>query len=295
MAVTASSRTISPRAALALIVTGAFAGPFLFGTAVAHTTGSGVADFNALGPRPLFAAIAGALVTVGCTYATRVPTSLSAALFASMVGSLAAGPGVAAVQWSGIVKVAATMAGSVLLGAAGGTVAYRILSFVLTRVGRPAGERLMRLQALMAFLLSAGYGSNDLEKSAGLLAAASPDRSFEVTTLTLALAACGFAVGLVVGGVRVARTVGGKLFAIRPPQALAAESAAAATVIAAALAGGPLSTTDTSASALVGVGAAVNPRAIRWSVVGHIATAWMVTVPAALVAGALASLLTKAL
>jgi PiT family inorganic phosphate transporter len=288
LAISASSRTMTPSIAYLLVVLGVCLGPLAFGTAVARTTGAGIADFHSVGPSTLFAALAGALVTVTATYAARVPTSLSVALFSSMVGALWAGPGFAAIHWIGLEKVAVSMTASVVVGVTAGALIYRCFAWLLARVHRSAGERIVKLQFAAVVLLAMGYGANDMEKSAGLIAAAVQPAAFVVPAWTLAAAALGFAAGMAIGGVRVAKTVGGKLFSIRAHHALAAESASAATVIGAALLGGPLSTTDTSAAALVGVGAAVNPRAIRWQVVGHIALAWVVTIPSAAAAGALA-------
>lgn len=295
LAIAASSTRIVPARAFVLIVAGAAAGPLVFGRAVAQTTGAGIADFHGAGAPSLFAAIAGALAAVGVTYAARVPTSLSAALFSSMVGALYAGPGAAAIRWSGVGKVATAMTGSVAIGFAAGALAYALLAAVLARVHRPVAERIVSLQFATVVLLAMGYGANDMEKSMGLLAAATSAQKFGVPLWTLAITAGGFAVGLAFGGARVARTVGGKLFVIRSPHALAAETAAAATVIGAAVLGGPLSTTDTSASALVGVGAAANPRTVRWRAVREIGLAWVVTIPAALVGGALAELIVRSI
>lgn len=293
LAISASSRTIAPARAFVLICLAAFAGPFVFGTAVAHTIGAGIADYSTIGPSALVAAFAGALATVGVAYAARIPMSLSVALFSSMIGALWAGPGLSAIRWSGVERIAISMGASIVIGSLAGSVAYRALMFVLGRVHRRAGERLMLAQYATAGLLAMGYGANDLEKSAGLLAAVAQSTTFTVPAWTLVVAAAAFAGGLAVGGVRVARTVGGKLFTIRPQHAFAAQAASSLTVIGAALLGGPLSTTDTSASALVGVGAAVNPRAVRWGVVFDILLAWIIAIPAALAAGAVAALILK--
>lgn len=293
-ALSASSRTIAPVRALAIIVIGALAGPFVFGTAVAHTTGSGIADYTKAGAAELFAAMLGAIVTIGATYAARVPTSISAAVFASMVGALLTGPPAAAIRWDGVETVAFSLVGSVVIGAAGGTFIYRAVEWLLARVHRAAGERIVRLQYVTTALLAMAYGANDLERSAGLIAAAVSSGSFSVPLWTIVVAWAAFVVGLIVGGGRIARTMGGRLFAIRPQSALAAQSAAAGTVIASSLLGGPLSTTAVAASALVGVGAEVNPRAIHWHAVGQILGAWAISVPAALAIGALAGLLVRA-
>lgn len=292
-ALSAASRTIPPGRSLLLIIAGAFAGPFLFGTAVAQTTGSGLADYATVGPAQLFAAIIAAIATVSATFAARVPTSISAALFASMVGALWSGPGLGAIHWRGVQLVAFALVGSVVIGAAAGAFTYSAIAWVLARVHRPTGERIVALQHVTTLALAMAYGANDLERTAGLLGAAVSTDKFAIPIWTFVVAGIAFVIGLIVGGGRIARTIGGKLFSIRPQSALATEAASAATIIGSSLLGGPLSTTAVAASALMGVGAAVNPRAIHWRAAAHIVMAWLVTVPAALAAGALAGLVVR--
>jgi len=268
-------------------------GVCVFATAVARETGFGIADAHAAGVGQLVAALDGACGTVALIYAFSVPTSLSAAVFSSMVGALWAGPGLGAVRWSGVETVAISLVGSIVIGAAGGAFAYRMVELLLMHVHRIDGERIVALQYVTMAALAAGYGANDLERTAGLLAAAASSGSAAVPAWTSLVAALAFVVGLAVGGGRVARTVGGKLFSIRPPSALAAQASSAGTVIGAALLGGPLSTTAVAASALIGVGAALDPRAMRWYAVGRIVATWAITVPAALAAGALAAVLVR--
>ena len=131
----------------------------------------------------------------------------------------------------------------------------------------------------------------------GMIAAAAAlhagSHVFHVSLSVIAVSIGAFAVGLIFGGMRVARTVGGKLFKIQPEYALAFQGAAGATVISAALLGAPLSTTETTGSAIVGVGAAARPRRVHWNVVGRIIAAWGLTMPAGLAVGALAGLLVR--
>jgi inorganic phosphate transporter, PiT family len=287
LAAAASSRTISPRVAYILIVVFSGLGPLIVGTAVARTIGSGIADFHQVGLTPLVAAIVGALAAVGASYAASAPTSMSVALVAAMIGSLWAGPGIAGIHWSGVIAVGISMVGSVIVGAVSGALAYALVVALLKRVRRPAADRLLRLQYATVALMALGYGANDLEKSVGLFAAATAPATFSVPLWTLAVSILCFALGMAFGGVRVARTVGGKLFSIRPHHALAFQLASSVTVIGAAHFGGPLSTTQTAAAAIVGAGAAADPRAIRWQVVRNIALSWGATIPLALAAGAL--------
>jgi PiT family inorganic phosphate transporter len=292
LAAAASSRTIPPRAAYLIIVAFACLGPIVAGTGVARTTGAGIADFHATGVAPLLAAIVGALAAVVSAYIARVPTSLSVALFSAMIGALSAGPGLSAIHWAGVEKV--SRVGSIVVGTTAGALAYRLVASVLSRVRRRTGEVIIDLQYATVAMLAIGYGANDLEKSAGLLAAGVASSTFSVPVWTLVAAVACFAMGMVLGGVRVAKTVGSKLFSIRPYHALSFQLAAATTVIGAALVGGPLSTTEATASAIVGVGAAVNPRQVHWQVAGHIVLAWAFTAPLAMASGAIAELAIKA-
>jgi inorganic phosphate transporter, PiT family len=297
LAAAASSRTIAPGVAYFLIVGFAFLGPFVFGTAVATTLGAGIADYTTLGAPLLLAAVVAAVVAVLVAYAARVPTMMSLALLCAMVGSLLVGPGASVIHWPGVIKVALSTSGSALVGLLAGMAAYALLRFLLRPVSRATGDRLMHLQYGTVALQAMGYGANDAEKMMGLMAAAGALQAgshvFAVPLWVIAGAVAAFACGMAVGGLRIAKTVGGKLFTIRPQHALAFQAAAGSTVIAAALLGAPLSTTETTASAIVGVGAVAQPRRVHWDVVAQIARAWLLTVPVALAAGAVAGLIVR--
>jgi len=280
-----------------LIVAAAFAGPFVFGTAVATTLGAGIADYGSLGPGLLLAAVLASLVTVLLAYMARVPTSMSLALVSAMVGSLLPGPGASTIHWPGVLKVAVSAGGSIFIGFAAGAVAFVALRFLLRPVTRALGDRLMHLQYASVALLALGYGANDAEKMAGLMAAAGSlhagSHAFSVPLWALAASVAAFAVGMAFGGVRIAKTVGGKLFTIRPEHALAFQSAAGCTVVGAALMGGPLSTTETTASAIIGVGTVARPRRVHWPAVRRILAAWLITIPAGFAIGAVAGFIVR--
>ena len=150
----------------------------------------------------------------------------------------------------------------------------------------------MYLQFATVVLQALGYGANDAEKMMGMIAAAGTanvtGHGFHVPLWAIVASVAAFAVGLAFGGIRVAKTVGGKLFTIRPVHALAFQTAAGFTVMAASLVGAPLSTTETTASAVIGVGAVARRRRLHWHVAAQIVTAWLITMPAAFAVGALA-------
>jgi PiT family inorganic phosphate transporter len=287
IAAAAASRTIPVPRAVVIIAVGVLAGPLLFGTAVASTIGTGIADYARLGPLLLGAGIVGAIGAQTVAFLARVPTSGSVALVGAMVGSLWAGPGLGVVHWRGVA--------SPLAGFAAGALVYAMLIVLLMPLSRMAGERVMRLQYLGIALQALGYGANDAEKTVGLLAAAAVvaggASSFAIPFWAIALTALAFAAGMALGGLRIAKTVGNRLFSIRPQHALAFQFAAAATVLGAAAFGGPVSTTQTTASAIIGVGASDNRRALHWRTAAKIIVSWFLTAPIAFGAGAAATAL----
>jgi inorganic phosphate transporter, PiT family len=300
LAAAASSRTIPPPIAFLVIVFFVFVGPLLFGTAVAATIGKGIVDYAAAGTPMLLAGLVGALGAVLLSYAARLPTSMSLALVSAMIGALLAGPGLSGLHWSGVRTVALAMGLSIGAGFGAGAAVYAMLRFLLRPVSRAMGDRLMYLQYATVGLQALGYGANDAEKMMGMMAmaaslgsAAAASGSLAVPLWAILLSVLAFATGMAFGGLRVARTVGGKLFTIRPLHALSFQLAAGITVMAASLFGGPLSTTETTATAIMGTGAATNARMLHWHVAAHIVLAWFVTIPTALALGALAGFLVR--
>jgi inorganic phosphate transporter, PiT family len=265
---------------------------------VAGTIGHGIVNYTQIGPLPLSGGIAGGLSAVLLSYWFRFPTSGSVALVSSTIGSLLAIGKLGAIQWHGVGKVAISLFGSIFVGFAGGALVFVILLALLARVDYRTGMRAMRLQYVSVALQAFGYGANDAEKMMGLIVAAlligHPSAPFVVPFWVIAAAVFAFAAGMAIGGARIARTIGGKLFTIRPLHALSFQIAAAATVLTAAALGGPLSTTEATASSILGVGAAANPRAVRWLVARDLVLAWVITVPVGAICGVALTLLLQA-
>ncbi len=293
LAAASASRVIPPPLAFLIITLGALLGPLVAGTGVAETIGHGIIDYGSVGFVPLIASIAGATVTLLLAYIMRFPVSASVALVSASIGSVWVLGESHVIMWSGVGKVVVSLFGSILVGFVVGALIYTVAVIALRNVRWQAGHRLMYLQYLTVGLLAAGYGSNDAEKMMGLIVAATligvHTTSFTVPLWVIALSVGAFATGMAIGGLRIARTIGGKLFHIRSLHALSFQTAAAATVLTASSMGGPLSTTETTASAIMGVGTASNPRALRWRVAGEIVLAWLLTAPISLIAGATAT------
>jgi inorganic phosphate transporter, PiT family len=280
-------------------VAGAFAGPLIAGTAVAQTIGRGIVDYHVVGSLPLMGGLTGGLTALLLAYAMRVPVSASVALVSATIGSLWVTAQLHDVIWSGVEKVAFSLLGSIVVGFVVGAAIYSVAVLALAKVRFSTGRKLMRLQYVSVSLQAIGYGSNDAEKMMGLIVAAtminSTSSTFIVPLWAIAVSVLAFAAGTALGGLRVAKTVGGKLFRIRPLHALSFQVAAAATVLTASALGGPLSTTESTASAIMGVGAAANPHALRWQVARELVAAWLLTAPIGALCGTLATLLLRTL
>lgn len=293
LASASASRIIPPRIAFIIITLGALLGPLVAGTAVARTLGHGIVDYRAVGSLPLMGGTAGGILALMAAYAARVPVSASVALVSATIGSLLATHQIRQLMWSGVEKVGISLIASIAVGFVAGALLYMLAVLAFRNVNFRTGMRLMRLQYLSVALQAVGYGANDAEKIMGLIAAAtligSSSAVFVVPLWAIAVSVAAFAIGMAAGGVRVAKTVGWKIFRIRPLHALSFQVASAATVLSASALGGPLSTTETTASAIMGVGAADNPRLLHWQVARDLVLAWLLTAPVGFVTGVIAT------
>ena len=269
------------------------AGPLIAGTAVAQTLGHGIVDYHVVGSLPLVSGMAGGILALLAAYAARVPVSASVALVSATIGSLLVTHQIHQLMWSGVAKVGVSLIGSIVVGFIAGGFVYTLAVLAFRNASWRTGMRLMRLQYASIALQAIGYGANDAEKIMGLIVAATmigaPSASFAVPLWVIAVSIGAFALGMAIGGVRIAKTVGGKLFRIRQLHALSYQVASAATVLTASGVGAPLSTTETTASAILGVGAVDNPRALRWRVASELVVAWLLTAPVGLTTGVIAT------
>jgi PiT family inorganic phosphate transporter len=293
-----SGRVIAPSSAAAILLLSA-AGPLLVGTQVARTVGGSIVDLAAQGALGFVLITAISVAVVLGSLQARVPTSMTLALVGSMVGWALADSQTSTIHWSGVARVVIAMPLSVLAAATLSFAFYRGVRRALTSVAHRKAMRLARSQYLTSALQAIAYGSNDMEKTIGLVVVAgtiggAPGATELRGWVPPLVAFLTFAGGAMVGGWSIARRVGVDLVRMRPVQAMSEQLGAGLVVAGLALAGAPVSSTQTIGGSLVGVGVSVRASAVRWHVVRAILTSWIVTLPLALAAALVTHALLRA-
>jgi PiT family inorganic phosphate transporter len=291
VATTISSRALSPRKALVLAALAEAAGPFLFGVAVATTIGDEIIASQAITSTVIFAGLLGAIAWNVITWLLGIPSSSSHALIGGLVGAVAMGYGFSAVQAAGIRKVIIALLASPILGLAVGYLFMKLLLW-LSRMATPGANRFFKsAQVVTSLGLALSHGSNDAQKTMGIIAMALLSGgfidTFHVPIWVVAACAAAIALGTLTGAWRIIRTLGAKFYRIRPIHGFSAQAASAGVILGAALLGGPVSTTQVVSSTIIGVGSAERLSKVRWGVAGEIAIAWVLTIPASMLISAL--------
>jgi PiT family inorganic phosphate transporter len=298
-----ATRVARPGQAMALAAVFNTLGPLLVGAAVADTIGGIVA---VQGPAAIAVIGAGLLAAVawnGVTWWLGLPSSSGHALVGGLVGAALVKDGAEAVNWGGldglrpvgVIGTALALAVAPALGALAGVAVTRTLQHGL-RSGSSRWQRPVRAgEWAMSSWLAFSHGSNDAQKAVGLLAAllVADGRLAGPPAPTWAVLACAAALtaGTALGGWRIVRTVGRGIYRIQPVDGLSSQAAFAGVIFGASLAGAPVSTSHVVASSIVGVGGGRRRwRHIRWAVVGDMALAWTITIPASAALGAAAFL-----
>ncbi len=293
-----ATRAASPRSAVVLAGTFHVLGPLLLGTAVADTIG-GIIDADATNIVPaVAAALSAALAWNLATWARGLPSSSSHALVGGLVGAAVADAGTGAVNWGGVVSwrpsgvfgVLLVLAVSPVLGALAGIVTIRLGRFGLRHATRRVERPLRRAQWFTSAALAFSHGANDAQKTMGvitlLLVADGRLDTFTVPLWVKLVAAASLTFGTALGGWRIVRTIGRGIFRLRSLDGLVSQASSAGVIFGSALIGAPVSTTHVVASSVVGVGAGQSWRRVRWRVVREMLFAWVLTLPATAVLGA---------
>jgi inorganic phosphate transporter, PiT family len=257
----------------------------IFELKVASTVGKGIIDPGFVDAHVIFGALCGAIAWNLITWYYGIPSSSSHALIGGMIGAAVAKSGTAPLLAPGILKTAAFIVVSPVLGFALGALLMVTVSWVSFRSRPRKADRIFRaLQLFSSALYSIGHGSNDAQKTMGiiwlLLIAAGATTPDHLPMWVIVSCYVVIALGTLFGGWRIVKTMGQKITKLRPVGGFSAETGGAISLFTASSLGVPVSTTHTIAGAIVGVGAAQRASAVRWGVAGSIVIAWIITIPA---------------
>jgi PiT family inorganic phosphate transporter len=293
VATSVSTRALSPRLAVLIAAIANLAGAFVT-TAVAKTVGQGIIDSGLASEKTVLAAVLGAIVWNLVTWWLGLPSSSSHALIGGLVGAALVQSGESGVEWHGIahkVVIPALWAPAIAFGAA---FAVLIAIYWVFQWMTPGlANRSFRLgQLASGTWVAFTHGANDAQKTMGVIALAlfahGSISTFYIPTWVKLAAGLAIGLGTYVGGWRIMRTMGQRIFQMDPPAGFAAQATSGAVIFASTKYGYPLSTTHVVSGAVMGSGATKRLSAVRWGVAGNIVIAWVLTLPAAaLVAAAM--------
>jgi inorganic phosphate transporter, PiT family len=293
IATVVSTRVLTPLQAVVWAAFFNFVAAFGFGVHVANTVGKGVVHADIVDQWVILAGLVGAITWDLITWWWGLPTSSSHALIGGFAGAAIVKAGVGSLVVSGLVKIGVFMVLAPLIGLVVGFLMMLLTMWTFRRQTPGRVDRVFRRgQLLSAAAYSLGHGTNDAQKTMGIIAVllfttGHLGREFYVPFWVVMSAHAALALGTMAGGWRIVRTMGMRITKLRPVGGFSAETAGALTLISTALAGIPVSTTHTISGAIMGVGAIQRFSAVRWGVAGRIVWAWIVTIPAsALVAAA---------
>ena len=300
IATSVATRALSPRSAILMATAFNFIGAFA-GTAVAKTIGSGLVDDKTTTQTIVAAALIGAIAWNMITWWLGLPSSSSHALIGGLLGATIIGVGTQALIPSGIVnKVLIPMFTSPLLGF---TIAF-VLMLSLYWIFRGSKRkktsgRFRRLQVGSAAFMAFAHGSNDAQKTMGIITlalfSAGVIPEVAVPTWVIVVSATALSAGTAVGGWRIMKTMGQRVAKLEPVHGFAAETTGASILFATAQLGMPVSTTQVISSAIMGVGSSQGARHVRWGVARRILIAWVLTLPGAGILAALSWVVLTAL
>lgn len=293
-----SSRSLNPHTALNLASVAEFIGPFLFGTAVAETMGKGLVRSDALTLSVIFVAVVSTIVWNLVTWYFGLPSSTTHALVGGLIGATVITSGYQALIINGFIVVIFALFISPAVGLVFGYAFMRLIKYLIRGASPKVSNFFKSVQVINVVALALSHGTNDGQKSMGLIVAAiiaaTPTSGFAVPIWVTFSCALALTLGIRAGGWRIIRTIGSGIYRLRPVHAFAAQTMSAGTIMGAALLGAPVSATQVVSSAIIGVGSAERISGVRWLAAGRIISAWIFTIPAsALIAAILEMIMSR--
>jgi PiT family inorganic phosphate transporter len=287
-----STRALSIRNAILMAAGLNFVGA-LVSTHVAATIGKGIVDPSQVTQVVVLAALLGAIFWDLLTWHYGIPSSSSHAIIGGLIGAVIADRGIGVLKWEGLSKILA----AIVISPLAGTVAAFLIMVAIFWLFRgyhpsPLNRGFRKLQILSAAFMAFSHGSNDAQKSMGVitlaLASYGAIRTFHIPLWVILSCAASMAAGTALGGWRIIKTVGTDFVKLSPVHGFCAETSAAGVILTASAMGIPISTTHVITSAILGVGLSQGHRKVNWTVGVRIVWAWVLTIPASAAAGYLA-------
>ena len=285
VATVVSTRVLTPLQAVVWAAFFNFVAAFGLGIHVANTIGKGIVDTSVVDERVILSALIGAIVWDVITWRYGLPTSSSHALIGGLVGAAIAKAGTGVIIGAGLEKVSAFIVISPMVGfIAAVFLALAVLQLYQRAAPSAVQGVFRRLQLLSAAAYSLGHGTNDAQKTMGIIAVllfttGHLGGEFHVPLWVILSAHAAIALGTLFGGWRIVRTMGLRITKLEPQDGFAAEAASAAAILFATQVGIPVSTTHTISGGIVGVGSTKRLSAVRWGVAVNIVIAWILTIP----------------
>jgi len=284
IATSVSTRVLSPKVAVSMAAVLNMVGA-LTGTAVAKTVGAGLVEASCITQITIISALIAAIVWDMLTWYLGLPTSSSHAILSGVVGAAIATAGTNVIIQKGVYKVLLGLIFSPLIGFILGFFLMLLLMWLFSRSTPSLVSNLFgRLQIISAAYMAFSHGSNDAQKTMGIITMALVSYynlpEFHVPMWVIILCATAMAFGTAAGGWRIIKTLGIRLVHLKPINGFAAETSAATVIEIASRIGLPLSTTHVISSTIMGVGASKRLSAVKWIVGGNIILAWIITLPA---------------
>jgi len=291
IATVVATRVLTPLQAVAWAAWWNFASAFTFGTGVASTVGSGLVDLNKIDQWTFLAALFGAIVWDLITWYYGLPSSSSHALIGGLAGAAIAKAGFAAIIWGQ--KWLMTLLFILIAPLLGLALAWLLMIIVYWLFRKSSPKKMDKwfrwLQLLSSGIFSYSHGTNDAQKTMGIITGAMVTagwlKTFEVPVWVILSAHAAIALGTMSGGWRIIHTMGGRLTRLKPRSGFCAETAAAISILFSTELKMPVSTTHTVTGAIAGVGSIQRFKAVRWGVATNIIWAWVLTIPAAALVG----------
>ena len=292
IATVVSTRVLRPQYAVAWAAFFNFVAFLFFGVHVARTIGTGIVATEVVDAAVIFGALMGAICWNLLTWWLGIPSSSSHALVGGLAGAGVMKAGAGAIVWSGLGVTGAAIVLSPLLGFLLALLLVLAVAWIFVRSTPLAVDNMFRiLQFISAALYSLGHGGNDAQKTMGIIAVLLYSqgilgREFSIPFWVILSCQAAMALGTLMGGWRIVHTMGSRITRLHPVQGFCAEAGGAVTLFLATYLGVPVSTTHTITGAIVGVGAARKVAAVRWNIASNVVTAWLLTMPAAALMGA---------